>query len=83
MDVQILNQSGDKVSAEVNVFVTLSERNLRDLLAQFEDTRYVGVAPTADLHRRCGDRMLHIQVTGDAAHYADREPGRGSGLMDE
>ena len=65
--------------SEIDVFVQLSERNLRDLMAQFEDDRFVGRAPYADLHRLCGGIRLHVEVIGDAAHYGDRVPGIGGG----
>jgi hypothetical protein len=65
----------------VNVHVVLSERNLRDLVAQFEDDRLEGTAPSADLHRRVGNTTLEVVVQGDEAHYGSRTPGIGSGLV--
>jgi len=66
---------------DVAVYVTLSERNLRDLLAQFEDDRMEGTAPHADLQRRVGNIFLRVDVQGDEAHYGGRTPGIGSGLI--
>jgi hypothetical protein len=76
MDVRVAEGEGA-------VYVQLSERNLRDLLAQYTDTRYQGRAPYADLHRLCNGTMLHVEVVGDEAHYKGRTPGFGSGLVNE
>jgi hypothetical protein len=83
MNVQ-LESSPNPGAGEPNigVFVTLSERNLRDLLAQFEDDRLEGSVPRADLRRRMGNVTLVVQVEGDPAHYGTRTPGIGSGLLD-
>ena len=67
---------------DIGVYVTLSERNLRDLLAQFEDDRLEGTVPHADLQRRMGNVFLRVDVQGDEAHYGTRTPGIGSGLLD-
>lgn len=75
MDVRIAEGEGA-------VYVQLSERNLRDLVAQMEDTRLIGRAPVADLHRLCDGTMLHVEVVVDAEHYRGRMPGIGSGLVD-
>ena len=75
MDVRIAEGEGA-------VFVQLSERNLRDLAAQFRDTRAQGRAPSADLRRLCNGTMLYVEVVADDAHYKDeRRPGFGSGLI--
>jgi hypothetical protein len=65
----------------VHVRVVLSERNLRDLVAQFEDDRLEGTAPSADLRRRVGNMTLVVEVQGDEAHYGGRTPGFGSGKV--
>lgn len=67
---------------DVFVHVVLSERNLRDLLAQFEDDRVEGAVPCADLQRRMGNVFLRVDVQGDEAHYGTRTPGIGSGLLE-
>lgn len=82
MNVRVLNVHGDELTAELVVFVELSERNVRDLLAQFEDDRLIGTAPYADLRRRCDDISLHVAVLSNEAHYGDRVAGPGSGLVD-
>ncbi len=55
--------------------VSLSQRNLYDLLAQVE--RY----GEAELHRMTEEGWLVIIVQTDTAHYQGREPGAGSGLV--
>jgi hypothetical protein len=66
------------------VRVTLSERNLRDLMQQASDgtNPFVdNVNVKAQLIRRCatpnGDVVLLVQVEDDAMHYGDRTPGPG------
>jgi len=57
--------------------VTLSERNLRDLLRAYE------VQPNNTvLRRRCEDgTLLYITVESDEKHYVGREPGPGFGRV--
>jgi len=55
--------------------VTLSERNLLDLLAQL--TR----GESGLLMRVTSAGPLVISAQRDAAHYGDRRPGIGSGLL--
>ena len=62
------------VKLDGGIYVALSERNLRDLLAQYEANGY------ASLHRVSGGNFLHVRVEDDADHYGDRHPGPGSGL---
>ncbi len=63
------------VKLDGGIYVSLSERNLRDLVAQYELNDY------ASLHRNVGGALLHIRVEEDAKHYGDdRVPGPGSGL---
>lgn len=58
------------------ISVTLSERNLRDLLAQWEERGH------AVLTRRTeDDYLLTIRIETDDIHYAGREAGPGSGLV--
>lgn len=50
--------------------VTLSERNVRDMLAQYEAGR------DGSLHRRMQDgtgQLLTVRMESDEKHYADRE----------
>ena len=55
--------------------VTLSERNLRDLLRAFERNPH-----TASLRRQCEDgTLLYVTVEADERHYNGREPGPGIG----
>jgi hypothetical protein len=53
--------------------VTLSERNLRDLLRAYERN-----PRTASLCRLCEDGThLYVTVEGDDQHYVNRHPGPG------
>lgn len=54
------------------IFVTLSERNVRDLLAQFE-----AGDPDAGLHRWTENGMLSVGIESNEKHYGDRKPGPG------
>jgi hypothetical protein len=54
------------------IYVTLSERNVRDLLAQFE-AGDVG----AGLHRWTDNGMLSVGIEANEVHYKDRDPGPG------
>jgi len=55
-----------------SVVVTLSGRNLSDLLFQFLNHGHAG------LERRCGNVLLQIVVEKDEEHYvAARGPGPG------
>lgn len=55
--------------------VTLSERNLRDLTAQFAERG------DADLSRMTDNGWLIVLVESDEQHYQGRTPGRGSGTV--
>ena len=59
------------LGTDTAVLVTLSERNLRDLLRQFDKFR------AADLRRLTDEGFLVIQVEENDRHYGDREPGPG------
>lgn len=53
--------------------VTLSERNLRDLLREYERSPF-----TAGLRRLCEDgTTLYVAVEADSRHYGTRTPGPG------
>lgn len=52
--------------------VTLSERNLRHLLAAFEQEPHI-----AGLVRRTEAGPLWVRVEADDVHYKDRDPGAG------
>lgn len=54
----------------VMVSVTLSERNLRSLLSQWEEKEHAFLA-----RRTEGDLLLSIRVEPDPVHYNGREPG--------
>jgi hypothetical protein len=58
------------------VYVTLSERNVRDLLAQFE-----AGDSDAGLHRWTENGLLSVGIQADDAHYGNRKPGPGSGRI--
>lgn len=53
------------------VTVTLSQRNLVDLLAQLQ-SKGAGA-----LHRMTDNGYLVVVAESDAAHYGDRTPGPG------
>lgn len=53
--------------------VTLSERNLRDLLRAFERNPH-----TASIKRLCEDgTTVYVTVESDDEHYRGRKPGPG------
>jgi hypothetical protein len=58
------------------VTVLLSERNLKDLLAQVEQGSRM-----PQLVRRCDEGFLTVQVQSDDEHYEKRVAGPGSGLL--
>ena len=59
------------LGTDAAVLVKLSERNLRDLLRQFDEFQI------ADLRRLTDEGFLVIQVEENDRHYGDREPGPG------
>ncbi len=58
-----------------NARVSLSERNLRDLLAQYD------AWGEAELHRMTDEGFLVVIVENDEKHYKGRLIGPGSGLL--
>jgi hypothetical protein len=54
------------------IYVTLSERNVRDLLAQYE-----AGDPDAGLHRWTENGLISVGIQSDEVHYKDRKPGPG------
>lgn len=62
----------DIKQTENQIFVVLSERNVRQLLQAFERGYATG------LQRRCENGLsLHVRVESDADHYTSREAGPG------
>lgn len=51
--------------------VELSERNIRDLVEQFD------TFGLAELHRMTDNGYLQVLVVPDTQHYGEREPGPG------
>jgi hypothetical protein len=76
----VVPSSHSNCEAEVNINlgqgtanVTLSERNLRDLLRAYERNPH-----TASLHRLCEDgTFLYVTVQADDVHYNGRVAGPG------
>jgi hypothetical protein len=64
------------VELDGGVLVTLSRRNLADLVAQAEKFG------EAELHRMTPKGFFRIVVESNEAHYVGRTPGYGSGLAD-
>ena len=64
------------VTSEHSIVVTLSVRNLLDLLAQATANHGSG-----HLIRSTPAGILRVIAEQDAQHYADRTPGYGSGLV--
>jgi hypothetical protein len=58
------------IKGDARVYVTLSKRNLEQLLA--------GISSQAGLVRTCEDgTTLHVLGEEDEAHYQGRQPGPG------
>lgn len=60
--------------------VTLSVRNLMDLLAQAQSEVTPGYG-TLVRGSSADDNVLSVNIEPDGVHYADRDPGEGSGLL--
>ena len=63
-----------KIHSQGVVEVTLSERNIRELLQAFESK-----SDEPALFRKIDNRVLYIRVESDNEHYLGRKPGPGIG----